>query len=242
MDLAAGILDYSGSEGQQVADIAIGGVRDVDDFGDIHCLLVGDLLGVNAGCGCFHVDFLLQDFFVREDEAEGLLLGIDVGCGVLVEARLFDADLIGLGLARRPGAASGVVGDDANRGLAWLFNGDLGGGDGEAVLVDDGEDDGVWICGGGGGASGGAKALRWRCRDTADGEQNGNFVHSTLETWHETQFKQIVGCRIKWNTLLDIAYVMDGSCGAHQVDRVFVFGIRRQTLSLDRGHDKLSLN
>jgi hypothetical protein len=63
-----------------------------------------------------------------------------------------------------------------------------------------------------------------------------------LQTWHETQFKQIVGCRIKWNTLLDIAYVMGGSCGAHQVDRVFVFGIRRQTLSLDRSHDKLSLN
>ena len=131
------------------------------------------------------VDLLLDELDAGERYAEGGLCGIDVVGGGLVEARLFDAQLIGLRLAGRPGAASGVVGGQAQRSLCRLLDGDLSGGDDDAVLVDDGEDDGLWVC---------ADKVLGRARHLggrglAGGEQYSECDDSTLQAWHAIQIR-----------------------------------------------------
>jgi len=95
MHLAGGIGDDAGGEGQEIADVNVGGVGNVDDLRNVHGLLVGDLLRVDAGRGGMDVDLLLDELDAGERYAEGGLCGIDVVGGGLVEARLFDAQLIG---------------------------------------------------------------------------------------------------------------------------------------------------
>jgi len=127
VDLAVDILDDTGREGQEVADVAIGGEGDVDDLGDVECFLVGDLFRVDADGGSSDVDFLLEELDVGEDEVEGFLLGIDVGGGGLIEAWFFDSDFVRLGLAGKPGGATGVVGGEVRGRLSWFFDGELAG-------------------------------------------------------------------------------------------------------------------
>jgi len=194
--MAGGVRDDAGNEGEEVADVDVGGVGDVGDLGDVEGFLIGELFGVDAGGGGGDVDLLLNQFFVGEDEAEGLLLGVDVAGDGLVEARFFDADFVGLGLAGDPGAATGVVGGDVKGGLRGLFNGDLSGGHGDAVLIDDGEGNGVWARGRAEGTLSRAGSLRRRGGGAGGGDEHsdnsgGDAVHPTLRAWHENQLRQV---------------------------------------------------
>jgi hypothetical protein len=155
------------------------------------------------------VDLLLDELDAGKRDAEGLLRGVEVLSGGLVEAGLFDAQFIRLLLVGRPGAASGVVGGHAEGRLAGLVDGDLRGGDDDAVLVDDGEGYGVGICLRSGGMLNRAGYLPRRDGSAADeecGERGGDCGNSTLRTWHQasiqpvrwTQNKRDAGPGFRW--------------------------------------------
>ena len=198
MDLAGGIGDNAGREGQEIADVDVGGVGNVDDFRNVHCLLIGDLLRVDGGGGGADVDLLLYELYAGEDDADGGSLRVEVIGGAEVEAGFFDADCVGLGLARSEGAAAVVVGGDMEGGFGGLLDGDLRGGDYDAVLVDHGEGYGFGI---GNKVLGRARGLGGG--GCPGGEKCGECEDSTLLAWHaiqiEASFVHFVGRGIREN-------------------------------------------
>ena len=93
------------------------------------------------------VDLLANDLFVREYGFDFGEVRIDMGLEGAVEAGLVDLYLIGSVGVQRIGAAAGVVGLELKGGGSWLGDRNLGAGDGQAVFIDDGENDGDVRCG-----------------------------------------------------------------------------------------------
>lgn len=94
-----------------------------------------------------NVDLLTNDLFVREYGFDFGEVRIDMGLEGAVEAGLVDLYLIRSVGVDRIGAAAGVVGLELKRRGSWLGDRNLGAGDGQAVFIDDCENDGDVRCG-----------------------------------------------------------------------------------------------
>ena len=64
MHLTSGILDQAGIKREQVADVAGGGVRHIDDLRQIHRELIGGLFGIDAWNRGRDTDLLQHHLFV----------------------------------------------------------------------------------------------------------------------------------------------------------------------------------
>ena len=148
MRLTGEVADDAGNQRQGFADVARGGVRDINDLLRVERLRVGDLGGINLRRGGDHVHAFLHLLHVRQVQIEMRDLGEAEVRAQGVEAVLIDGEAIGPG-RRAEGAAAGVVGFATQRRRALQL--DDSPGDANAVFVGDGEPQRGGLPAGGGG-------------------------------------------------------------------------------------------
>ena len=120
-------------------------------------------------------------------------------------------------MAGSPGAASCVVGSDADGGVAGLLNDDLGSGNNDAVLIDYGESD-SGTGGRGDGESSGKKELSERRGQEADGEATDDQARSTPQTNHGVQCRRLlVGRADAEKARQEMSFVIASSLWSHEV-------------------------
>src|SRR6185437_7912018 len=86
MDLLAGALDHTRIERQQIANVARGWIRNVDDLRGIHDLRIGDLVRIDSRRRRSDIDLFPDDLLVSDNHVQSGKIGIDGAFGSLIEA------------------------------------------------------------------------------------------------------------------------------------------------------------
>jgi hypothetical protein len=120
VDLAGGILNDAGVEGQKIDDVAVGDIGNIDDLRRVHGADVGRLLRIDVGSGGDDVDLLTDDLLVLKDQLDVVKLRVDVPFEDLIEARLVDLESIGYGRGEGEFGAAGGVREEFDWGLTEL--------------------------------------------------------------------------------------------------------------------------
>jgi GNAT superfamily N-acetyltransferase len=135
MHLAGRILNHTGIERQQIADIAGSSVRHIDDLRQIHAALIGGLFRIDAGHRGRYADLFEHHLFVVQHHPHISKQRIGLVQHRFIEAGLFKAEAVGFGTLDTVRDLAGVIGQQANLIFAWLLKDRLSARHGHAILV-----------------------------------------------------------------------------------------------------------
>src|ERR1700679_3055680 len=135
MGLPVQVLNYARIVRKQVANIARGLIRDVDDLRRAHRAYIGSLLRIDRGGGCYYADLLTHDLLMRKGHLNSFKLGIDVSHHPLIETLLFDLQLVRHDVGESQFDSPGMIGVKPHRSLPLLEYGYQGVRNHNAVLI-----------------------------------------------------------------------------------------------------------